>query len=158
LWGLVEKLLRHPDKLRAGLEEMIERERAGSRGDPKREIAMWLDKAAEADRKRAGFQDMAAEGLITLEKLRAKLVGLEETRVAVEAEIEHLRGRMSRVEDLERPVSATRHVRGTDTRTATGTRPGAKTAGLRLAAHQIDRPTRRRTRGRRRPRGRKYSL
>ena len=106
VWGFVEELLRHPDRLRAGLEEMIERERAGSRGDPAREIAMWLDKAAEADRKRSGFQDMAAEGLITLEELRAKLAGLEETRAAVETEIEHLRGCLSRVEELERDRDA----------------------------------------------------
>jgi hypothetical protein len=49
---------------------MIEQEKAGSQGDPEREIAMWLDKAAEADRKRSGFQDMAAEGLVTLSRYR----------------------------------------------------------------------------------------
>jgi septal ring factor EnvC (AmiA/AmiB activator) len=80
---------------------MIEQEKAGSQGDPEREIATWLEKAAEADRKRSGFQDMAAEGLVTLDELRAELAGLEETRTAVEAEIQTLRGRMSRVEKLE---------------------------------------------------------
>jgi septal ring factor EnvC (AmiA/AmiB activator) len=80
---------------------MIEQEKAGSQGDPEREIAMWLEKAAEADRKRSGFQDMAAEGLVTLDELRGELAGLEETRTAVEAEIQTLRGRMSRVEKLE---------------------------------------------------------
>ncbi len=65
---------------------MIEQEKAGSQGDPEREIAMWLEKAAEADRKRSGFQDMAAEGLVTLDELRAELAGLEETRTAVAAE------------------------------------------------------------------------
>ncbi len=101
VWEFVSDLLRDPEKLQTGLEEMIEQERAGSRGDPEREIAVWLEKLAEADRKRSGFQDMAAEGLITLEELRAKLAGLEETRVAAEAEIGHLRGRLRRVGELE---------------------------------------------------------
>ena len=106
VWGFVAGLLRDPERLRAGLEEMIKQERAGSRDDPGREIAMWLEKAAEVGRKRSGFQDMAAEGLITLEELRTKLVGLEETRAAVEGEIEHLRGRLERVEKLERDRDA----------------------------------------------------
>ena len=102
VWEFVSGLLRDPERLRAGLDEMIEQERAGSRGDPQREISLWLEKAAEAGRKRSGFQDMAAEGLITLDELRAKLAGLDETRRAAEAEIVHLRGRLERVEELER--------------------------------------------------------
>ena len=72
------------------------------RGDPQREIAYWIGQAAEAERKRSGFQDMAAEGLITLDELRTKLAGLEETRRTAEMEIEHLRGHLERVEELER--------------------------------------------------------
>jgi hypothetical protein len=49
---------------------MTEQGKAGSQGDPEKEIAMWLEKAAEADRKRSGFQDMAAEGLVTLSRYR----------------------------------------------------------------------------------------
>jgi hypothetical protein len=45
---------------------------------------------------------MAAEGLITLDELRAKLSGLDETRRAAETEIGVLRGRRERVEELER--------------------------------------------------------
>ena len=106
VWEFVADLLRDPERLRAGLEEMIERERAGGRGDPEREISFWLEKAAEAERKRSGFQDMAAEGLITLDELRAKLAGLEETRRAAEVEIEGLRGRLKRVERLEQDRDA----------------------------------------------------
>ena len=102
VWEFVSGLLQDPEKLRAGLEEMLQQERTGSHGDPQREIALWLEKVAETERKRSGFQDMAAEGLMTLEELRAKLAGLEETRRMAEAEIGHLRGRLERVEELER--------------------------------------------------------
>jgi len=102
VWEFVAELLQDPERLQAGLEEMIEHERAGSRGDPEREIALWLEKDAEVDSKRSAYQDQQAAGLITLDELRAKLAGLEETRRAAEAEIDTLRGRIERVEDLER--------------------------------------------------------
>ena len=56
------------------------------RGDPERDAQIWLRKLEEADRKRAGYQDMAAEGLITFDELRAKLAALEETRETAERE------------------------------------------------------------------------
>jgi hypothetical protein len=102
VWQFVAELLRDPERLRAGLEEMIEQERAGSRGDPQKEMACWLAQAAEAERKRSGYQDMAAEGLITLDELRNKLARLEETRKAAEAEMDSIQGRLERVEELER--------------------------------------------------------
>jgi site-specific DNA recombinase len=102
IWEFVTGLLHDPQRLRAGLEEMIEQERAGAYGDPQGAITLWLTKAAETERKRSGFQDMAAEGLITLNELRTKLAGLEETRRTAEMEIENLRGRLERVKELER--------------------------------------------------------
>jgi site-specific DNA recombinase len=102
VWEFVAELLQDPERLRAGLEEMIEQERAGSRGDPEREITMWFEKAAEVDSKRSAYQEQQAEGLITLDELRVKLTGLEETRRAAETEIDTLRSRIERVEDLER--------------------------------------------------------
>ena len=102
VWEFVSGLLRDPGRLRTGLEEMIEQEKAGPRGDPEREIAKWLAKIAEADRKRSGFQDQAAEGLMTLDELRTRLSGLEDARRAAETEIEGLRRRLERLEDLER--------------------------------------------------------
>ena len=49
---------------------------------------------------------MAAEGLITFEELRTKLAELEETRELAERELETLRGRQDRVEEMERDRNA----------------------------------------------------
>jgi hypothetical protein len=65
VWGVVSGLMKDPEQLRADLEEMIKRERGNMRGDPDKEAETWLRKLAETDRKRSGFQDLAAEGLIT---------------------------------------------------------------------------------------------
>jgi hypothetical protein len=94
------------ERLRADLERMIDLEREGMRGDPESEAKAWCDKLAEADRKRSGFQDMAADGLITFDELRGKLAALEETRAVAERELEGLRHRREHLDSLERNKEA----------------------------------------------------
>jgi site-specific DNA recombinase len=102
VWEFVSGLLQDPERLRRGLEELIAREREGLRGDPAREASAWLEKLADVGRKRARFQDMAAEGYITFDELGAKLEELEEIRRTAERELDELNQRRARLEDLER--------------------------------------------------------
>ena len=44
MWGFVSDLLKDPDRLRVGLECMIEQERAGIREDPDQQAATWVKK------------------------------------------------------------------------------------------------------------------
>jgi site-specific DNA recombinase len=102
VWEFVSDLLKDPERLRDGLEEVIQRERGRAHGDPDREAKAWADKLAEADHKRARFQDMSAEGLFTFGELRAKLAALEEDREVARRELEALEERQARLRDLER--------------------------------------------------------
>ena len=64
VWETVSGILTDPEQLRADLEEMIDREREGNRrGDPELERKTWMDKLAETDRMRSGYQEQAAKGL-----------------------------------------------------------------------------------------------
>jgi hypothetical protein len=94
--------MQDPEKLRDDLERMIELKREGLRGDPDREAKAWLEKLSEVNRKRAAFQDMAAEGLITFDELRTKLATLEETRETSERELAVLKGRRESLQQMER--------------------------------------------------------
>ncbi len=85
---------------------MISQEREGAREDPDREIRVWYEKWAEADHKRSRYQDMAAEGLINFGELRAKLANLLKVREAAEQELESLRDREERLEELEKDRDA----------------------------------------------------
>jgi hypothetical protein len=101
VWNFVSDLLKHPDRLRAGLNEI---DRAGTRGfarRPKSVAKAWLDKLSQADHKRSAFQEMAAEGFITLEELGEKLADLEDTRKVAERELRAVRDRAERVAQLE---------------------------------------------------------
>jgi hypothetical protein len=106
IWGFVAGLLLEPGRLRRGLEAMIEEEERASRGDPEREVKLWHDKLREAERMRSGYQDLAARGLLTYEELEEKLAALEETRATAQRELEALRGRRERLEDLKRDRDA----------------------------------------------------
>jgi site-specific DNA recombinase len=102
VWKFIANLLKDPDRLRAGLERMLDQERDGLRGDPEREAKGWRRKLAEVDAKRARFQDMAAEGLLTLDELRAKLTELDEVRRATELELRFLQNHVERIGTLQR--------------------------------------------------------
>ena len=98
VWRFVSGLLQDLDRLREGLERMMEVE---LRGEPERESRAWPDRAAEIDRKRGPFQDMAAEGLISFEELRAKLTELAENRRVAEEKLKASRGRRERAGKIE---------------------------------------------------------
>jgi len=102
VWDFVSGLLKDPEQLRSDLDAMIKFERDNARSNPEREAKVWLAKLTEVDRKRSGFQDMAAEGLITFAELRAKLTALEETRETARRELEALDRRREKIEELER--------------------------------------------------------
>ena len=102
MWQFVSGSLRDPQRLREGLDRMIDRERAGMHCNPEQEQKMWLDKLSDEERRRSRFQDMAAGELITFDELGAKLGELEETRKSAERELAALRGRQEITEQLER--------------------------------------------------------
>jgi hypothetical protein len=77
-------LLKDPHTLRFGLEEMIELERKGLRGDPEEPAKIWLPRIAEAERMRGSYQELAAKGLMTLEELGQKLAELDATKGTAE--------------------------------------------------------------------------
>jgi hypothetical protein len=101
VWDLVLSLLRDPERLRSALDKLIEQERRAHQGDPEREARAWLKKIAEVEHLRGRYQDMAAEGLITFDELRAKLESLEEKREAARRHLEALEDRRRRLAELE---------------------------------------------------------
>jgi site-specific DNA recombinase len=101
VWDLISDLLSDPERLRTGLEAMIEEQRQALRGNPKHEIKVWLEKLAALDRKRSGYLDLAAEGILEREELRAKLAELQEARETVEKELRVIEGRNDHVQQLE---------------------------------------------------------
>jgi site-specific DNA recombinase len=101
MWSFVSNLLKNPELIRAGMEALIEQERANGPRDLAKEAATWAQKLEECTRLRNAFQDQQAAGLMTLEELGSKLKELGETRELAQAELDALALREQRVEDLE---------------------------------------------------------
>jgi hypothetical protein len=101
VWAHVCKVLVDPGRLQAGLERLLEAERAQAYGNPDKEVRECTRKIAAIERKRSGFQDMAAEGLITFDELRAKLTQLQESYEVARRELEAIDQRRERIKRLE---------------------------------------------------------
>jgi hypothetical protein len=106
VWELIAALLKDPERLRAGLEELIDQERAGMRGDPDREVNVWLEKLSEVEQERRGYLRLAAKGHMTDDDLAEALAELEDTRVTAETGLKAVRGRKAALEELERDRDA----------------------------------------------------
>jgi site-specific DNA recombinase len=106
VWDLISRLLKDPERLKAGLNEMIEQERAGLRGDPDQEAKTWLEKLSEVDQERRGYLRLAAKGRLTDEELDEALAELEDARETAEKELRAVRARREVLEALERDKDA----------------------------------------------------
>ena len=102
VWDAVSRILKDPERLRAGLDHMIEQESRSVHGDPATETERWLEEISEAGRKRTRYQEMAAEGLIEFDELRARLAALDEARKTAEQELHALEHSTEHLAQLER--------------------------------------------------------
>jgi hypothetical protein len=104
VWDVVSGILKDPERLRVGLDHMIEQEGRGASfaDDPATETERWLEEISKASHKRARYQEMAAEGLIDFEELRTRLSALEDARKATELELRALQRRADHLAQLQR--------------------------------------------------------
>ena len=70
--------------------------------DPGKKAKLWAERLADVETKRARYQEMVAEGLITFDELRRRLVELEEMRKTAERELAAVRGHEEHVRSPER--------------------------------------------------------
>jgi site-specific DNA recombinase len=106
VWRFVSGLLKDPEKVRIGMNRLIEQELSERGGDPQREAEAWTEKITECDRSRSAYQDQQAAGLMTLDELGCKLKELESTRELARSELGQLQRRRERADDLERDRDA----------------------------------------------------
>jgi len=102
VWRMVSQFLKCPEKLRAGLEEVIRQEEATSSRNPEKQAEIWAARIFEANEKRKRYQEMAAEGLMGFGELKERLFELDEQKEGAEREIEALRDKEDRLEEMRR--------------------------------------------------------
>ncbi len=80
-------MLKDPERVRVGLDRLIEEERTSVGRDPGRDTEFWSKKLTEAEDERRGYHRLAANGHMSEEELTAALADLDEARESAEREI-----------------------------------------------------------------------
>jgi site-specific DNA recombinase len=101
VWEFVCGLLRDPERIRAGLDRLIEEERTHAGRDPEKDAEFWSRKITEVEVERRGYHRLAAKGHMTDEELAAALAELDETRETAERELEAAQARGEALQRLE---------------------------------------------------------
>jgi hypothetical protein len=99
VWSKVSEVLKGPERLRQGLERMIERERGEQ--DPAQETVRLIRLLDETEAKRARFQHLYAEGVIEMEDLRARLSELDAIYSEAQRRRDDLEARRKHLKELE---------------------------------------------------------
>src|SRR5215204_4481322 len=106
VWSFISDLLQDPKNISAGMETLIEQEKATSPRDTAKEAKAWQQKIAECVYKRSAYQDQQAAGLMTFEELGSKLQELDDARRLAQAELEALTKHQEHIEQLEKDREA----------------------------------------------------
>ncbi len=96
----VESLLQDPERVRRQLDEAISNETASIR-NPHTEAETWAKKIQDCERKRSGYLDLAADGVMGRDELTVKLRALDEARTTAEQHLREARDGEGRVEELK---------------------------------------------------------
>jgi site-specific DNA recombinase len=140
-WEKLSALLKDPERLRIGVERMIEEKRAALRGDPTRELQHWHGELEKIERMRSGYLDQQAEGIISMSELKGKLAALDERRTVAERELGKLTHQQERIAELEREAEALRELYSYQAReglalyTPQDRHDAYKALGIRVIAH-----------------------
>ncbi len=88
VWDFVRGMLKDPERIRVGLDQLIAEERTSVGRDPGRDTEFWSKKLTEAEDERRGYHRLAARGHMSDEELTAALADLDEARESAERELE----------------------------------------------------------------------
>ncbi len=106
VWGFVSGLLRDPERIKAGLDRLIEEERTQAGRDLERDAEFWSKKITEAEVEQRGYHRLAAKGHMTDEELAASLEELDEIRETAGRELEAAWARGEALQRLEQDRNA----------------------------------------------------
>jgi len=101
----VSHLLQDSDRVMADLDAAIKRETAHIT-NTHMEVTTWLKIIEDCHRKRSGYQDLAADGLMTREELAEKLRVLDKNKADAQRQVENARDGQAHIEELKETKKA----------------------------------------------------
>jgi len=102
VWDFVSSILKDPDRLRSGLDEMLAQEQATLGRNPGEEEKAWLKKLADTERQKDRLVDLYLDRKLDKKRYEAKASELDRVAQTGEAELDRLRNRQHRLAKLRR--------------------------------------------------------
>jgi len=103
-WEKLSALLKNPERLRIGVDRMMEERKSALRRDPTHELTHWHRELEKVERMRSGYLDQQAEGIISMAELKDKLAALDERREVAERELGEIVRHQEHLAELERSL------------------------------------------------------
>jgi site-specific DNA recombinase len=101
VWRAVFSIITKPEKLRRQYQEHIDRQLRRLRGNPDREARVLVGRLQMLESRRSRFIDLAGDGTITREDLRAKLAEVDSQRADFQKALRETHGRQETLKRLE---------------------------------------------------------
>jgi site-specific DNA recombinase len=106
VWEFVSDVLKDPTRLKRGLDEMVEREKALISRGPAEEGKTLLKKLAELETQKERLLDLYLENKLDMGRYERRHAQIEQARKTVEDELARIEGRAAHVDLLERDRDA----------------------------------------------------
>jgi site-specific DNA recombinase len=101
VWNFVSSVLKDPERLRSGLDEMLDREEALSSLAHNEDEEEWLKKLSELEVQEERLLDLYLEGKLESDRYDSRVRQLKRSRMTVQEELEHIRNRTARMKRLK---------------------------------------------------------
>jgi hypothetical protein len=106
VWSFVSSVLKDPERLRLGVDEMLDRERALNSRAPGEDEEGWLKKYSELEVQEERLLDLYLEGKLESDRYESRVSQLKRSRKTIQEELEHIRNRTTHIERLEQDRNA----------------------------------------------------
>ncbi len=101
VWRHVSELLNDPERIVAGLDDLILQEREVLQADPDADVSRWARRVEELEDRKTGYWELAADGDISREFMRAKVAEIDGEMEGVRRDLAASRNRGGRLKALE---------------------------------------------------------
>jgi len=106
VWDFVSGILKDPERLRRGIDEMLDRERALTSRSPGDDEESWLKKLSELVAQEERLLDLYLEGKLEIGRYESRVSQIKQSRRTIEDELERIRNHAAHIERLEHDRNA----------------------------------------------------
>jgi hypothetical protein len=101
IWGFVSSILKDPERLQRGLDEMLRQEEALAPRYPNEDTDSWLKKLSELEAQEERLLDHYLEGKLEVDRYESRISQIKRDRRTIEDELGRINDRAAHIEHLK---------------------------------------------------------